>query len=97
MAVDFGLSNTLFESDCLKLVNAVNSQEIDDSGFGVWVEDIKASLLVLPGSSFAHVHTEANVVAHKLARFGTHLGTGYSWFGDTPPALQGLLVSSCNN
>ena len=60
------------------------------------MDDIKAGLLALPGSHFGHVHREANVVAHKLARFGIYVGIGYSWFGDVPPALQGLLASSCN-
>ena len=87
----------IFESDCLKLVNAIRSQEADDSGFGVWVEDIKSGILTLPSSYFVHVHREANVVAHKIARFGLHLGEGFRWFGAVPSALQGLLASSCNN
>lgn len=35
----------VFESDCIKLVQATKAQEMDDSGFGVIVEDIKHDLI----------------------------------------------------
>ena len=97
MAVASRPARVVFESDCLKMVNASKAVDIDDSGFGVIMEDIKASLLVLFDCHFTHVYRETNTLAHKFAKFGLHAGVGYQWFGDPPIALQGFLASSCTH
>ncbi|KAL6144316.1 hypothetical protein ACLB2K_055010 [Fragaria x ananassa] len=74
----------VLESDCPNLVKATQS-DVEDSAFGMIVEDIKQDLL------------ESNLVAHKLARLALSCSSPSHWVGAPPGELQGLLASPpCN-
>ncbi|KAL6182332.1 hypothetical protein ACLB2K_043755 [Fragaria x ananassa] len=86
----------VLESDCLNLVKAIQS-DMEDSAFGMIVEDIKQDLLSLNSFFFSHVFRESNLVAHKLARLALSCSSPSRWVGTPPGELQGLLASPpCN-
>ncbi|KAL6216811.1 hypothetical protein ACLB2K_010029 [Fragaria x ananassa] len=96
MARELQLFPIVLESDCLNLVKATQS-DMEDSAFGMIVEDIKQDLLSLNSSFFSHVFRESNLVAHKLARLALSCSSPSCWVGAPPGELQGLLVSPpCN-
>ena len=68
LARDEGLTSAIFASDCLSLVQRVNSSSIDRSEVGVVVSDIKRLVACFSSVSFCHVNWPLNVVAHKLVR-----------------------------
>ena len=68
LAVEFGLSPVVFESDCQKVVNASKETEVDGSSFGVILEDVKYLLSVLHSSCFNYVAREANMWIIKLLK-----------------------------
>jgi hypothetical protein len=55
-------------SDCLSLVQRVNSSEVDRSQVGVVVQDIKAIASGFFSVSFTHIYRQCNVAAYTLAR-----------------------------
>ncbi|XP_040361831.1 uncharacterized protein LOC121049227 [Rosa chinensis] len=55
LAAEFQLAPIVFESDCLKLVEASKCDEEDGSGFGRIVEDIRFLLSSTPSTFFSHV------------------------------------------
>lgn len=96
MARELQLFPIVLESDCLNLVKATQS-DMEDSAFGMIVEDIKQDLLSLNSSFFSHVFRESNLVAHKLARLALSCSSPSRWVGAPPGELQGLLASPpCN-
>ena len=58
----------VFHSDCLSLVQRLNSSACDRSLVGTIVTEIKAKCVALASVSFKHVHRHCNVVAHVLAK-----------------------------
>ncbi|KAL6129374.1 hypothetical protein ACLB2K_072725 [Fragaria x ananassa] len=96
MARELQLFPIVLESDCLNLVKATQS-DMENSAFGMIVEDIKQDLLSLNSSFFSHVCRESNLVAHKLARLVLSCSSPSRWVGAPPGELQGLLASPpCN-
>ncbi|KAL6194425.1 hypothetical protein ACLB2K_035509 [Fragaria x ananassa] len=93
---EYQLMPVVFESNCLKFVKATKSQEMEDSGFGLIIKDIKQDLLVLISSFFSHVFKESNLVAHKVAKLALLSSVSFRWEGSSLLELQGLLASSCN-
>jgi hypothetical protein len=63
-----GFEKLIVASDCLSLVQRVNSSEIDRSQVGVVVQDIKAIASGFSLVSFTHIYRQCNVAAHTLAR-----------------------------
>ena len=78
-----------------EVVKASSDTEIDDSHFGMILEDIKSLLGSLPCSCFPHVIREANVVAHKAARVALKDGLAISWSGPLPDVCQGFIAPVC--
>jgi ribonuclease HI len=62
-----GFNKLIVESDCLSLVQRVNSSEVDHSQVGVVVQDIKATASWFSYVSFTHIYHQFNVAAHTLA------------------------------
>ena len=85
----------ILESDCLKLVQAMDTVDEDNSGFGIVVEDIRQLMTSLVSSYFAHVYRESNSAAHKIAKFALNAGVSYRWIGSVPNELQGFPAFSC--
>jgi ribonuclease HI len=68
LAGDEGFDNVVIASDCLSLVQRINSSTVDRSQVGVLVQDIKARSSSFAAVSFNHVYRNCNEAAHTLAR-----------------------------
>jgi ribonuclease HI len=68
LAGDEGFDNVVIASDCLSLVQRINSSTVDRSQVGVLVQDIKARSSSFAAVSFIHVYRNCNEAAHTLAR-----------------------------
>ncbi|PRQ21155.1 putative RNA-directed DNA polymerase [Rosa chinensis] len=88
------LAPVIFESDCLQLVQAIQTDGDDTSQLGRIVDDISLSISYLAGSFFSHVYRESNMLAHKLAKYALVSGLQISWSGHVPPGVSNLF---CNN
>jgi hypothetical protein len=67
-----GFENFIYATDCLSVVQRVNSPEKDRSACGSVIEDIKRLLSSFQSSSITHVYRSQNVAAHVLAHFVDH-------------------------
>jgi hypothetical protein len=65
---DEGLTSVMFASDCLSLIQRINSSTNDRSEVGAVVADIKRLTTSFSYVSFRHVRRSLNVAAHILAR-----------------------------
>lgn len=63
-----GFSSVIFASDCLSLVQRINSWCVDRSVVGAVVADVKLLLEPFSSASFRHVKRTLNNSAHTLAR-----------------------------
>jgi hypothetical protein len=63
-----GFGKLMVVSDCLSLIQRVNSSALDRSNVGVVVQDIKHLALNFIEISFSHVCRHCNESAHILAR-----------------------------
>jgi hypothetical protein len=63
-----GLTSMVFASECLLLVNQINSSTNDMSEVGVVVVDIKFLAASFSSVSLCHVRCSLNVATHILAR-----------------------------
>ncbi|PRQ28830.1 hypothetical protein RchiOBHm_Chr5g0007231 [Rosa chinensis] len=95
-SLEFNQSPVIFESDCLSLVNSINSGDEDTSHLGRVIEDIQAQLCSLPGSFFQHAYCESNTAAHRMAKQAMLSGLFAHWQGAIPPDLGSLVASYCN-
>ncbi|XBH77885.1 hypothetical protein VPH35_104270 [Triticum aestivum] len=68
LAHDVQVSDVIFASDCLSLVQRINSPMSDCSSVGVVVADIKSMSESFSSVSFKHVRRHLNVPAHVLAK-----------------------------
>jgi ribonuclease HI len=68
ISMDHGVSKAILISDCLSLVQRINSKQLDRSSLGTVISDIKSLALDLESCTFKFTCRELNVVAHKLAR-----------------------------
>jgi ribonuclease HI len=68
LARDEGLDKIILASDCLSVVQRVNSSTRDRSLVGVVVEDIKAMAASMSSVTVRHISRLLNNLAHVLAR-----------------------------
>jgi ribonuclease HI len=68
LAGDEGFDKLMVVSDCLSLIQRINSSELDRSPIGVVVQDIKFLATKFIAASFSHIFRESNIAAHTLAR-----------------------------
>jgi ribonuclease HI len=88
-----GFSNIIIGSDCLSVIQRVNSSVIDRSTTGSVIEDIKFCSKAFSSCDFRHVPRVLNVAAHQLAR-GCVSYVNSAWRGVSPDCIQEAL---CND
>ncbi|KAL5752202.1 hypothetical protein ACOSP7_022383 [Xanthoceras sorbifolium] len=72
----------VMESDCLQLVNAINSSSVQLSDLGIVLHDIWNLLASSPRHCVQFVPRQANSVAHGLAKFACSLSSNMFWIDD---------------
>ncbi|KAB2601577.1 F-box protein [Pyrus ussuriensis x Pyrus communis] len=71
-----GFRNFLLEGDSLQIVTALYDTSTNMStSIGQLVEDTKSILSAITEELCTHVCRQANMVAHRLARFGLNVGS----------------------
>ncbi|KAL6191408.1 hypothetical protein ACLB2K_037799 [Fragaria x ananassa] len=88
--MQYHMSPVLFESDYLKVVKDVQSNV-----YGTLITDTQSLLSICPGSRFVHVHREANIWAHKLAKRALLSSLDICWYGNTPTNISNCVTRTC--
>uniref|UniRef100_A0A8I6WDP0 RNase H type-1 domain-containing protein n=1 Tax=Hordeum vulgare subsp. vulgare TaxID=112509 RepID=A0A8I6WDP0_HORVV len=73
-ALSEGLQEVVLASDCLTVIQRINSLDMDRSLRGPVIQDIKHLRTSFSTCSIFHVRREQNVSAHLLARSCNQLG-----------------------
>ena len=63
-----GFTDVMFKTDCLSVVQRLQSPSKDRSMVGAVLEDVKSLANGLSSMAFHHVRRHCNVIAHVLAR-----------------------------
>jgi ribonuclease HI len=77
LARDEGLNKVILASDCISVVQRINSSARDRSLIGVVVEDIKAMAATMSSVTVHHISRLLNNSAHVLARRVQHFGSPF--------------------
>ena len=88
-----GFSNIVIGSDCLSVIQRLNSPVMDRSSLGPVIEDIKRLAVSLSSCEFRHVGRTSNEAAHLLARSCTSLPS-MVWRGVSPDLIRQTI---CND
>nr|XP_023926797.1 uncharacterized protein LOC112038229 [Quercus suber] len=90
LAQELQLSQVMFESDALSVINAIN-----DSAFGTpyghIIQDISHAQTSFVFCSLKHLNRAFNSAAHKLAQFARWNKSVHLWKGVTPSFLEPLV------
>jgi ribonuclease HI len=93
VAKDHGIQKILLVSDCLSLIQRINSRVKDRSALGIVIGDIKTLAINYESCSFSFSSRKTNMVAHTLARRAESLVCNIS-VGVVPELIRKEL---CNN
>ncbi|CAI0465203.1 unnamed protein product [Linum tenue] len=67
LASNMQMSNLILESDCLSLIQKLNSQIRIETEVGVVIRNIKRMMMYLGADSYKYIKREANGAAHMMA------------------------------
>ncbi|KAM6574984.1 uncharacterized protein LOC115696372 [Cannabis sativa] len=81
------------ETDCLMLVNALNGDVSQYSGFYDLVSDVKFHLSNFSNTCVSHIRRNANQAAHGLARYALQLDNECIWLEDIPSTIFSVVVN----
>jgi ribonuclease HI len=90
LARDEGRDKVIFASDCLSLVQRLNSSGIDRSSVGLVVSDIKQMATDFYEVSFRHVKRVLNEAAHLLAKSCNNVNSSCVFYS-VPKLIWGTL------
>jgi hypothetical protein len=74
LAMDEGVNKVVFQSDCLSVVQRVNSMDDDRFLCGPIMKDTMRMMTSFPSCSVVHVLRSLNVAAHSIAKHSDSLG-----------------------
>src|ERR1044072_111734 len=92
LALEKGYRELIVESDCLKVVNAINTASPLLSYLELLIQEIVILSHAFSNISFNHVFREANKVAHNLAKVPIN-GTEQIWMGSVPSQIISCINS----
>ncbi|XP_035540209.1 uncharacterized protein LOC118344201 [Juglans regia] len=94
-----GFQEVSFEGDARSVIEAVVDEEVDESGRGQVVEDLKKMLRSCWYWTLTFTHREGNVVAHNLAKMALFTEGEFSWIESVPKEIKQLVVNDriCND
>lgn len=56
------------------------------------MEDIKELLSTITGGILTHTRRQANITAHRIARWGFSMSNAYKWDDQPPTLISDLLI-----
>ena len=86
-----GIDNFTIASDSLQSVQAINSQNSDDSYFGIVISDCRNLMSTFNSVSLKFITRDSNLFAHKLARVAAFLPNYSVWGGPFDSLLFSTL------
>jgi hypothetical protein len=95
IARDKGFNNVVFVSDCLSLIQRLNSPAPDRSEVGSVVKDIKTLVAGFSTASFRHVKRCLNEAAHILAKTCNLASLGFISISVTECIRKTLCIDVC--
>jgi ribonuclease HI len=90
LARNEGLDKVIFETDCLSLLNWLNSTSMDRSAVGIVIAGIKHLVKDFASVSFRHVKRGLNEAAHLLAKSCSDTNSSFVSYS-VPDFIQGSL------
>ncbi|KAK7833235.1 hypothetical protein CFP56_025725 [Quercus suber] len=81
----------MFEGDCLRIINAINTKEPCHNLFGHIIEEIRSYTTPLLTCNFQHVRREGNKLAHALARRVVVSADTDVWVEELPADLDDVF------
>jgi ribonuclease HI len=90
LARDEGMDKVIFETDCLSLVQRLNSLTMDRSSVGMLVAEIKVSGRGFTSISFRHVKRVFNQAAHLLAKSSLDVNSSCVFYS-VPEFIRGTF------
>jgi ribonuclease HI len=91
LALEEGVCNAIFESDCLSLISRINSGLEDRSSVGIIAAGIKHLVKDFTSVSFRHVRRALNEAAHLLAKSCVNVNSSFIFHSSVPDFLRGTL------
>ena len=91
LARENGLEKVIFVTDCLSLIQRLNSSVMDRSPVGILVGGIKVMATSFTSVSYTHVKRHLNEAAHRLAKSCFSFSSS-EVFISVPDCIQGLCV-----
>ena len=88
---DRGQMKVIIETDCLRVVQAMRSRDVDFSPFGLIIQDCTFILVTLRDVKVVFVKRSANSVDHTLVRAAVSM-SGFHVWGYTPPYCIASLL-----
>ena len=85
----------VLESDCLYIVKALQTSTVDRAHFSSIINEIKASMLLLPEVKVSKIGRECNRVAHELASLARRTSHSAVWRSQAPSCISELLKLDC--
>uniref|UniRef100_A0A803R3Z0 RNase H type-1 domain-containing protein n=1 Tax=Cannabis sativa TaxID=3483 RepID=A0A803R3Z0_CANSA len=87
------LSNVLIETDCIAVVQAINSSVALPYVFGLFVQECQSILSILHNVSVCRVKRSANKTAHCVARGACFWSDSLFTESNVPSALQSIVIA----
>ncbi|KAK2444931.1 hypothetical protein QL285_015921 [Trifolium repens] len=92
LAAECCFTSVEFESDCVNVVNSVNSPYSNPrSYFGNIIRGVQLNLARFRQASFKHIDRKAKRAAHKLAELA-HTSPNCVWLEETHPLLVPIVL-----
>ncbi|XP_058775282.1 uncharacterized protein LOC131649539 [Vicia villosa] len=91
--IDLLFDHVIFESDCQRVTQAIQSNHNGISEFSYIISSIKSLLTSFPNFEVKFVKRQANSVAHTLAKVADSW-TRRSLFYTNPPYIESLLINN---
>ncbi|KAL4388633.1 hypothetical protein GQ457_09G012260 [Hibiscus cannabinus] len=91
LALNVGLENVIFESDCLGVVNRLNSGVLSAWESAAIEEDILSMASLFSSFSFSFIPRACNRVVDWVAKNALNLSCPVNWVNNVPPGLRPFL------
>ncbi|CAI9773810.1 unnamed protein product [Fraxinus pennsylvanica] len=87
----------IIEMDSLLVYNALQKYEVDNSYFGLLIEECRFLALDMPNVKFSWVRRSANQVAHTLAKAASSFHDTIEWSNYSPLFISNVLLADLSN
>jgi hypothetical protein len=87
----------LVESDCMEIVQATKSNQLDSSDLGFLLADFRQAMHTASAAILYHVCRSANTVAHLLANEAHSHQRMFDFFTVAPSCVKEALAHDCND